>query len=264
MPTPNWSLFATAVAVLTATLLALSYTSTRAMAAAGVVGSSPGADDGQPPAGSQRPTHERPSPRPRPVPTGRALLANVLLTHGLLAAATLAVVWDARIPLGLVGLVAPTAESVAIGLGAGLGLYLASETVAALADRLGYPHDERLRALLAPAGPADWAVLLLAVLPTIAVAEELLFRGVLVGAVGAGFGLPGPALVVAAAALFGLGHTAQGGVGVAVTTALGVVLGVAFLWTGSLLAVALAHYVVDAMEFVIREGLLGDADPSTA
>jgi len=266
MPTPNWPLFAAAVAVLTAALLVLSWASARAMAADRSAGATPAAEDGGgPPEGTAGPGRVAREESLRPsFPTGRALLANVLLTHGLLVAATAAAVWYAGVPPAVLGVAAPAARAVATGLGAGLGLYLASETASALADRLGLQHEERLRGLLAPAGPIDWAVLLLAVLPTIAVAEELLFRGVLVGAVGAGFGLPGPALVVAAAALFGLGHTAQGGVGVAVTATLGLVLGVAFLWTGSLLAVAVAHYVVDALEFVVREGLLGGADREAA
>jgi membrane protease YdiL (CAAX protease family) len=48
-------------------------------------------------------------------------------------------------------------------------------------------------------------------------------------------------------------------VGVVVTGVLGFVLAAAFVLTGSLLAVVVAHYLVNALEFVVHEGL--GADP---
>jgi membrane protease YdiL (CAAX protease family) len=41
----------------------------------------------------------------------------------------------------------------------------------------------------------------------------------------------------------------------AVTGALGFVLAAAFVVTGSLLSVIVAHYLVNALEFVVHEGL---------
>lgn len=240
MATPDWTLLAAAVGVLTLSLLVLSRSSARLVQAA-----EPGRSAEAAPA------------RGPPIPTGGALLANVVLTQGLLLVALVGLVWYARVPPAALGATVPSGRAVALGLGVGVGIYLASETSAALADRLGVAYDERLRELLAPEGPAGWVVLLLVVLPVIAGAEELLFRGVLVGAIGAGFGLPAWALVLGSSVLFGLGHSAQGGVGVVVTAALGLVLGAAFVWTGSLTVVIVAHYAVDALEFVVREGVLG-------
>lgn len=246
MATPNWPLFGAAIVVITLALLVLSRTSARAIAT-----SAPE----QPVRRTDR--LEGTDREPPALPTGAALLANVALTHGLLAIVTLAAVWIAAVPPSALGLGPLGSSTLAVGLGLGVGLYLASETATAFADRLGVTFDERLRELLSPDGWAEWAVLVVVVLPIIAIAEELLFRGVLVGAIAAGFGLPVWGLVVGSSVLFGLGHSAQGGVGVAVTGALGLLLGAAFVLTGSLAAVVIAHYVVDVLEFVVREGLLG-------
>ena len=245
MATPDWTLLAVALGLVTLLLLVLSRASARLVAA------------GPPPGDSGA----VPEAKSAPVPTGGALLANVALTHGGLLVVLVGLVWYAEIPVDAVGAGEPSAAVIALGLAIGVGIYLASETSTALADRFGVEYDERLRKLLAPNGPAQWAVLLLVVLPVIAGAEELLFRGLLVGAFGAGFGLHPLVLVPGSSVLFGLGHSAQGGVGVVVTAALGVVLGVAFVWTGSLAVVVVAHYVVDALEFVVREGLLSGSGP---
>jgi membrane protease YdiL (CAAX protease family) len=168
-----------------------------------------------------------------------------------------AVAWFAQRPPSALGLGPVTAPSVGAGLAVGVGLYAASGAATAAADRLGIEYDERLRDLLAPDGPAEWALMLLVILPVVAGAEELLFRGALIGALGAGFGLPIPVLVVASSILFGAGHSAQGALGVVATAAMGLVLGTAFVLTGSLAAVVVAHYVVNALEFVVREGVYG-------
>lgn len=241
MATPDWTLLAAALGVLTLSLLVLSRASARLIAADRSTTEPEAGGDG----------------RAAPVPTGAALLANVVLTHGLLLVVLAGLVWYAGVPLAALGAEPPSTRTVSLGLGLGVGLYLASETSTALLDRLGVEYDERLREMLAPDGPAEWAVLLLVVLPVIAGAEELLFRGLLVGAIGAGFCLHPVVLVVGSSVLFGLGHSAQGGVGMVVTAALGLVLGAAFLWTGSLAVVVVAHYAVDALEFVVREGVLG-------
>jgi membrane protease YdiL (CAAX protease family) len=78
---------------------------------------------------------------------------------------------------------------------------------------------------------------------------------VLVGALSTGFGVSPWLLAAGSSVAFGLGHGAQGRAGVAVTGALGFVLAAAYVLTGSLLAVVLAHYLVNALEFVVHEGL---------
>ena len=123
----------------------------------------------------------------------------------------------------------------------------------ALADAAGLGRSEELREFLAPNSRPGWIVLLGGVLPIVAGFEELLFRGVLVGAFATGFGVSPWVLVLASSVLFGLGHGAQGRLGVLVTGSLGFVLGAAFVLTDSLLVVVVAHYLVNALEFVVHE-----------
>ncbi|MFC7006427.1 CPBP family intramembrane glutamic endopeptidase [Halalkalicoccus salilacus] len=189
--------------------------------------------------------------------TAGLLLANVALSQGLFAGVLLAAAWYTQVPLAALGIGADVTDLGAVGIGVGLGavLYLASETGGVAAQRLGFEYDERLRGLLAPDSAGEWAVLLGLVLPIIAFFEEFLFRAALIGAVSAGYGVSPWLLAVASSALFALGHGAQGRTGIVVTGALGLVLAGAFVLTGSLLAVIVAHYVVNALEFVVHEGL---------
>ncbi|PSQ23595.1 CPBP family intramembrane metalloprotease domain-containing protein, partial [Halobacteriales archaeon QS_9_67_15] len=80
------------------------------------------------------------------------------------------------------------------------------------------------------------------------------------GAPGAAFGVSPWALAVVSSVAFALGHGAQGRVGVAVTGALGLALAAGFILTDSLLVVVVAHYLVNALEFLVHEGL-GLPDP---
>lgn len=247
MSTPNWTLFTIVVLLVTVGLLVLSRTSARAISTA-----EPRRDDG----GELRYDGEGGSRSAPSIPTGAALLANVALTHGILGVGIVGLIWYTAIPRGPIGIGPVTVGTAVTGIGIGVGLYLASETTTAIASRAGIETDERLRAYLAPEGAFEWIVLLFVILPLIAGAEELLFRGVLIGALGAGFGLDVWGLAIGSSVLFGLAHSAQGAVGVVVTASLGFVLAAAFVLTGSLAVVVVAHYTVDALEFVIREGVL--------
>jgi membrane protease YdiL (CAAX protease family) len=62
-------------------------------------------------------------------------------------------------------------------------------------------------------------------------------------------------MVAVSSVAFALGHGAQGRVGVVVTGALGAGLGALFVLTDSLLAVVVAHYLVNALELVVHAGL---------
>jgi membrane protease YdiL (CAAX protease family) len=185
------------------------------------------------------------------------VFANVALTHGLFGVVLVVAAVAAAIPPDALGVASAdvTLTWVGVGLALGVVLYAVGEVGAGVAAGAGIEHSEALRELLAPASPVGWIVLLGGVLPLIAGFEELLFRAVLVGAFAAGFDVPLALLVVVSSLAFGIGHGAQGALGVAVTTGFGVVLAVAFLATGSLLVVVIAHYVVNALEFVVHEGL---------
>jgi membrane protease YdiL (CAAX protease family) len=188
-----------------------------------------------------------------------ALLANVALTQGLFAGLILGGAWFFEIPAAAFG-VEPRSGSVgipavALGVGFGVGLWIANEAGSRLADAMGVGSDESLRKLLAPDSAGGWVLLLGVVLPSIAVAEEIIFRGAVVGVPANGFGASPWALAVLSSVAFALGHGAQGRVGVIVTGVLGFVLAAGFVLTGSLLAVIVAHYLVNALEFVVHEGL---------
>ena len=186
------------------------------------------------------------------------LLVNVALSQGVFAvvlvvAAVLGDVPRAAIGVGTVQL---TGWLALVGVALGVALYGANEAGSRVADAAGLGQSEDLRELLAPESALGWVLLLGGVLPIVAGFEELLFRGVLVGAFANGFGVSPWVLVLASSVLFGVGHGAQGRLGVLVTAALGVVFGVAFVLTDSLLVVVVAHYLVNALEFVVHEGPL--------
>ncbi|WP_318566797.1 CPBP family intramembrane glutamic endopeptidase [Salinigranum marinum] len=186
-----------------------------------------------------------------------ALLANVAVSQGAFGFLLLAGAWFTEIPIAAFGVSAPVVSPVTVGVGVALGggLYVANEVGATVGERLGVGADEGLREALAPESLGGWAVLLLVVLPIIAGFEELLFRGVLVGVFAAGFGLSPWLLAALSSVAFALGHGAQGPAGVVVTGVLGFVLAAAFVLTGSLLVVVVAHYLVNALEFVVHEGI---------
>lgn len=188
--------------------------------------------------------------------TTAGLLVNVALSQGLLGAVLLGGAWYTRIPPAALGVdvgdpLSTGLPAVAVGVGLGVALYLLSAAGAAGAAAFGMEHDETLREMLLPDAPGGWALLLLAVLPVIAGFEELLFRAAVIGAMGAGFPVSPWLLAVVSSVAFALGHGAQGRAGIVVTGSLGFVLAAAFVLTNSLLAVVVAHYLVNALEFVV-------------
>lgn len=186
------------------------------------------------------------------------LLANVALSQGLFAGVLLGAVVYTGIPVSALGVefsVAYLSQGLAWGIAIGLVLYAANEIGAAAATHVGFDHDEQLRTLLAPDTTRQWLMLLAFVLPLIAGFEELLFRAALIGALSTGFGLDPWLLAVVSSIAFALGHGMQGSVGILVTGLLGFVLAAIFVVTGSFLVVVVAHYLINALEFVVHEGL---------
>jgi len=188
------------------------------------------------------------SSRPGPM----AMLANVGASHALLAAVLAVGVWLAEIPLSSLGVgTATAADAIVAGTGLGLAVAAANTLLGGLIDA---DPSAALRDLLGPESAPGWALLLLVVLPVIAGFEELLFRAILIGAFSSGFGISPWLLAVGSSVAFAAGHGAQGRLGIAVTGALGLVLAVAFVMTESLAVVVVAHYVINAVEFVLAEG----------
>ncbi|ELY59601.1 CPBP family intramembrane glutamic endopeptidase [Natronolimnohabitans innermongolicus] len=194
---------------------------------------------------------------PAELSTGE-LLANVALSQGLFALVLIGAAIYTAIPADALGIEFSWAyleQGLLWGTVAGLALYVANEVGAAAATRFGFDHDEQLRELLAPDSTRGWLVLLLFVLPIIAVFEELLFRAAMIGAVSAGFGVDPWLLAVVSSVAFAVGHGMQGSVGVVVTGVLGFVLAALFIVTGSFLVVVVAHYLINALEFAVHEGV---------
>lgn len=99
-----------------------------------------------------------------------------------------------------------------------------------------------------PRTVAELVAVCLVALPA-ALLEELLFRGMWVGGFSAW--VPPVWLIAVSGLLFGLMHLAQGLWGVLVTAFVGIVLGVAFVWTGSLWFVLGVHWTVNVNQFVV-------------
>lgn len=187
------------------------------------------------------------------LPTGLSLLYNLALTHLLIAGVVLALVWLTGVPFGVLGL--SGSPDVISGVLLGLGVFAVDEGITIFAKRYGVAEPERLRRMLAPETRQEWVVLLLLVLPAVAVSEELLFRGALIGGLAAGTSLSPWIFVVVSTVAFGFSHTAQGWMGVVVTGVLGGLFGVFFVITGDLIVLVVAHYLVDAFEFLVHEGI---------
>jgi membrane protease YdiL (CAAX protease family) len=194
-----------------------------------------------------------------PEMTSGLLLANVLVSQGLFAGFLLFGAWFTDVPVSAFGVTGDPFSTglpaVGIGVGVGLALYVLNELGAGVGDRLGVTADESLRELLAPDTRLGWVVLLCVVLPIVAGFEEFLFRGALIGVVAVGFDVSPWLLAALSSVAFALGHGAQGPGGILVTGLLGFALAVTFVLTGSLLAVVVAHYLVNALEFIVHEGL---------
>lgn len=196
----------------------------------------------------------QPSQKDGQQPSTTVLLANVALSHGFFAALLLVGVLLANVPVWTLGIGVGRTGIDAVGIGLAVGAAIALINTL-LGGVLGTDPSARLRALLTPDSPSGWLLLLGVVLPIIASFEELLFRAILIGAFSVGFELSPWLLVVGSSIAFAAGHGAQGRLGIVVTGVLGLLLGALFVLTGSLLVVIVAHYVVNAVEFVVVEGL---------
>jgi membrane protease YdiL (CAAX protease family) len=182
------------------------------------------------------------------------LFVNVLVSHGLFLVLLVGAAVYTAVSPGAFGLSVGLGE-VGLGVGFGIALSVANTAAGAVAESMGYAPSEDLRALLAPESTGGWTLLLGGTLPLVAVFEESLFRGALVGAFAVGFGVSPWLLAVVSSAAFALAHEVQGPAGVAVTGTLGFVLAAGYILTGSLLVVVIAHYLVNAVELVVFEGL---------
>lgn len=259
MPSPQWAAFVGLTALLCAAFLALARLSQDHLSGDAdpptMTATPSGADPG---VATGVPEVRVPPPSPVEELSTPALLANVAATQALFAVVLLGSAAVFAIPASAFGaeslLADLTGPPMAAGVALGVALWLASEAGSRVFDAAGLDHDESVRELLAPETLWGWVVLMCVVLPVIAGVEELVFRAAAIGAVAAGFDVSPWLLAVVSSAAFGLGHGAQGRTGMVVTGVLGLVLAVAFVLTGSFVTVFVAHYLVNALEFLIHEG----------
>lgn len=260
---PQWAAFVGLTGFLLTALLVLARLSQRALSGdargptPGAVGPTTGPDRQIYPRFETRAAARKRASLEHAPSTG-ALLANVAVTQGLFGVILVGGAVFFAIPSSALGITGSTLSTglpaVAIGIGAGIGFWVGNELATALASGFGIAFDESMRELLAPDALGGWVVLLGVVLPTIAIVEELLFRAAAIGVPVAGLDAPVWAMVVVSTVVFALGHGAQGRVGIVVTGGLGAALGVLFVLTNSLLAVVVAHYLVNALELTVHEG----------
>jgi membrane protease YdiL (CAAX protease family) len=97
--------------------------------------------------------------------------------------------------------------------------------------------------IFVPRTPAEFRTFV-AVSVTAGACEEFLFRGFLI-AVLAAF-IPAWLGAVVSAVFFGFAHSYQGGKGIVSTGVVGLVMGLLYVWAGSLLPVVLLHIAIDA------------------
>lgn len=154
------------------------------------------------------------------------------------------------IPLGVVGIGDLLPVDVLVGLGLGVGLAVAMRGVSAGLEAIGVEAPEHFEAgmdVMTPETAGQWVVALVVVYPLVAIGEELVFRGGLVGGLYTGWGLSLWMLVGLSSVLFGLAHVWQGSHGVILMVVTGLVLAAALVLTGALLVPIVAHYFMNVI-----------------
>lgn len=253
----RWAAFAGIATAVTLLLLALARASATAVSGPPVTRTDVEWLDPLPDGADHLDVDNQPTPARSPDPelSTAALFVNVAFSQGLFAVVLIAGAWYAAVPASAFGVsrMALGLDDVAIGAAFGIALAVANTVAGYAAQQFGYAPSEQLRELLAPESARGWVGLLGVVLPLVALFEELLFRGALIGALSTGFPISPWVLAAVSSVAFALGHGAQGRAGIIVTGALGFVLAAGYVLTGSLLVVVIAHYLVNAAEFVAFE-----------
>lgn len=175
-----------------------------------------------------------------------ALYLNVAVSHALVLGLVALMYWWTAVPRQPLGMDASPDWRWLVVLA--LVLIAFNELADRVARTFGVGENP-LRELLTPETWIEWAILAGLLLPIIAITEEVLFRGVLIGTLGAGTAISPVFLVFGSGLAFGGAHTAQGRLGVGIAALLGIALGAVYYWSGSLWLVIGAHYLVDLVEF---------------
>lgn len=137
-----------------------------------------------------------------------------------------------------------------IGLALAFGFYAATRLLLHLGGERFYSPS--LLEILLPTNRREFWLVLLAFIPAVLV-EELLFRSLLIGGLSP---LVSPlALVLGGGFVFGLVHSPQGVWGMVGAGMAGVIFGLLFLATNSLVAPLVAHYIANSVQIGLALGL---------
>jgi len=136
-----------------------------------------------------------------------------------------------------------------IGIGLALASALALVQFVAFRQlgRVAPEHRGRLPEIARKLMPQNLteALPFVALVCTVSLCEEFLYRGFAFSAFQRVFGGSAVAAIICSSALFGIGHYYQGRRGMANTSVLGAILAAVRAWTGSLVPSILAHLAVD-------------------
>jgi membrane protease YdiL (CAAX protease family) len=193
---------------------------------------------------------------------------SLLLGQVALLAPFLILVLLARLHPGrTLGLAPVPARTLALSLASGCGFWVASAGLLESQAFFWPPPPEvvetfrRLHDEIRPTGAASALASILCLAAAPALAEEIAFRGALLGALRP-FASPGLTVVVSAAA-FGAIHIWPGGYRVPFAFALGLALGALRVRTGSIVPAVVAHGVVNTITLFLAQELdTADAAPS--
>jgi len=158
---------------------------------------------------------------------------------------------------------APDDPAAGIILGAALAVVLASLQIASLRQLSRLPLEKRghlyqIASRLMPRNLTE-ALVFVALVGTVSLCEELLYRGFAFAVFKELGGGSASVAVVGSSALFAAGHLYQGRRGVASTFVLGLLLAGARNWSGSLLPSIVAHMAVDLVAGLAGRHFAGEA-----
>lgn len=143
--------------------------------------------------------------------------------------------------------------AVVFGVGIGVALYMLTELLIPVVNALGFSYDPGYEQIVTTT-PGGWPVFLGVELPAISLREELIFRVALIGVASSLLGVSPWVMAAVSTAVFGIIHFTGDG-GVVIATILGGCLAAVFVLTNSLLAIVVAHTIVNGTEFIVHYAL---------
>lgn len=150
---------------------------------------------------------------------------------------------------------------VAIGVGVAVAAVLGAVQLGGLRAMARVPVEQRgslyeLSRKIMP-GSVNEAIIFLFLVLTVSTCEEFLYRGFMFAVLQNLFRSTVVALI-ASSIFFGVGHLYQGRRGIIMTSLLGVIFGLARVYTGSLVPGVIAHFVVDFLAGFAAPGSLAE------